>query len=51
MALAGCGEVVEDDEEEDGSGDMDEGIDPVDPMEQSRMLEEPVLDGEFPEYL
>lgn len=51
MALAGCREVVEHDEEEDSSGDMDEGIDPVDPMEQSRMLEEPVLDGKFPEDL
>lgn len=48
-ALAARGEVVEGNQEEDGSGDVDERVDAVDPVEQGRVVEEPLLDRELPE--
>jgi hypothetical protein len=47
-ALAGRGEVKEHDEEEDGAGDMDEGVDAVNPVEDVGMGEEPLLDRKLP---
>lgn len=48
-AVAGCGVVVEAYEEEDGAGDVDEGVDAVCPVENEGVLEEPGLDVEFEE--
>lgn len=48
-ALAGGGEVVQGDEEEDGAGNVDEGVDAVDPAEHGGTLEEPLLEGQLPE--
>lgn len=45
------GVVVEPDEEEDGAWDVDEGIYPVDPRHGKGMLEEELLDWQFPEYV
>ena len=45
-----CGGVEEEpDEEEDGSGDVDEGVDAVCPVHEEGVLEEPALDVEFEE--
>lgn len=46
---AGCGVVVEPDEEEDCGGDVDEGVYAIGPVHKERVGEEPVLDGEFVE--
>jgi hypothetical protein len=43
------GGVVEPDEEEDGSGYVDEGVGPVDPVHQSRVVKEVLLDRWLPE--
>lgn len=48
-ALAGGGDIVDHDEEEDGAGDVDKGVDAVDPVEDRRVGEEPFLDRELPE--
>lgn len=47
--LARGGEVVQDHEEEDGAGDVDERVDAVGPLHQRRVLEEPLLDGDLEE--
>lgn len=47
--VAGGGVEEEPDEEEDGAGDVDEGVDAVGPVEEEGVLEEPVLDVEFVE--
>jgi hypothetical protein len=41
--------VVEPDEEEDGSGNVDEGVGSVDPVHQSRVAKEVLLDRRLPE--
>ena len=48
-ALAGSGDIVEHYQEEDSSGDMNEGVETVDPVQDRRMREEPFLDGQLPE--
>ena len=48
-AVAGRRVVEKEDEEEDGTRDVDEGVDAVGPVHERGMFEEPVLDGEFPE--
>jgi len=48
-AVACRGVVEEEDEEEDGSWDVDEGVDAVRPVHEEGMFEEPVLYGELPE--
>lgn len=48
-ALAGSGEVEEHDQEKDSAGDMDEGVDAVNPMKDVGMGEEPLLDRQLPE--
>jgi len=43
-SLTGGGEVIQEDEEENRSGDMDEGVSTVGPSHQVGVVEEPVLD-------
>lgn len=50
-AVRGCGVEEEEDEEENGSRDVDEGVYAVGPVKEERVLQEPVLDWEFPEYV
>lgn len=47
--LASGGEVVQEDEEENGSRDVDERVDAVDPVDESGTFEEPFLNGQLPE--
>lgn len=48
-ALARGGEVVQGDEEENGTGDVDEGVYAVDPVQKEGARQEPSLEGQFPE--
>ena len=48
-AVACCGVEVEPDEEENGPGDVDEGVDAVCPVHEEGVAKEPCLDGEFVE--
>ena len=46
----GCdGDVVEPDEEENGAGDVNEGVGAIDPVHQCRVLYEVLLNRRFPE--
>ena len=46
-AVAGRGEVVEPDQEENGARNVDKRVDAVDPCQGGRVLEEKVLDGQL----
>ena len=43
--------MEEPDEEENCAGDVDKGVDPVCPVHEEGMFDEPVLDGGFDEYV
>lgn len=43
--------IVQSNQEENGAGDVNKGVDPVDPMHQYRVLHEPLLDGNFPKHV
>jgi hypothetical protein len=49
LALASGGEVVQEDEKENSSRNMNERVDAVDPVEESGTLEEPLLERQLPE--
>lgn len=48
-AVARRGEVEEDDEEEDGAGDVDKGVETVGPAQERRALQKPGLQRQLPE--